>query len=494
LWVRTAGNLYCLNSAHGMIYKFSQSLGSNALSCITEVSDQHFLVGAKGLYSVDLNSANPVQKKVDPYFDETTISLLFVDKRYRVWMATDNGLLLYDPVSGEKRIFDYSDNVQGSGFYNQAYCLAKSGILFIPGTNGINYLRPESIEIKRESLKVSIMNMVINDDDSSYQKHLLKGSLSYSQNSIRFDFVAPYFSNPSKVKYRYSLGNKWHDVSNNTSIYFTSLPAGDYTFKVAASVNGLEWFESKSIPFVINPPFWNTWWFALAGVITIVSLLYALYRYRINQVLKLQLVRNRISAELHDDIGTKLTNINILSTLTKQSMPDEEKAKQLLRRISAEVQTSSEALDDIVWNINAKNDSLEEIIPRMRRYATEVLAGKSVKFNIQVPEQLHHTKFSMEKRHDVYLLFKEMVNNIHKHANAREVLIEIEMKDSVFSLHVSDDGKGFDQDVPSGRNGLSNMKMRTERWKGRLTIESKLDKGTDIRIALPLKKINSNGL
>jgi signal transduction histidine kinase len=206
------------------------------------------------------------------------------------------------------------------------------------------------------------------------------------------------------------------------------------------------------------------------------------------------MVRNRISAELHDDIGTKLTNINILSTLTNQAMQDTEKAKQLLKRISNEVQTSSEALDDIVWNINTKNDTLEEIIPRMRRYATEVLNGKKLRFNIQVPENIQHTKLSMEKRHDVYLLFKEMVNNIHKHANARQVLIEIEMRDSFFCLHVNDDGRGFDIDVPSGRNGLFNMKMRAERWKGKLTIESGFEKGTDIRVVLPLKKIHSNGV
>jgi len=197
---------------------------------------------------------------------------------------------------------------------------------------------------------------------------------------------------------------------------------------------------------------------------------------------------------LHDDIGTKLTNINILSTLTNQAMQDTERARQLLTRISNEVQTSSAALDDIVWNINTRNDTLEEIIPRMRRYAKEVLSGKNVKFNIRVPEQMNHMKFTMEKRHDVYLLFKEMVNNIHKHAYANEVMIDIELTDAVFSLHIRDDGKGFDVGVPTNRNGLLNMKMRTERWKGKLKIESRLDKGTDIRIDLPLKKNHSNGL
>ena len=100
----------------------------------------------------------------------------------------------------------------------------------------------------------------------------------------------------------------------------------------------------------------------------------------------------------------------------------------------------------------------------------------------------------MEKRHDVYLLFKEIVNNIHKHADARQVLIEIEMDDSSFRLHVKDDGKGFNADQQNDRNGLLNLKMRTERWKGNLTITAEKQKGADINIVLPLKKIHSNGV
>ncbi|MBA2249414.1 MAG: hypothetical protein H0W12_04405 [Chitinophagaceae bacterium] len=168
--------------------------------------------------------------------------------------------------------------------------------------------------------------------------------------------------------------------------------------------------------------------------------------------MKLQAVRNRISSELHDDIGTKLTNINILSTLTTQAMDDPDKAKELLSRISSEVQTSADALDDIVWNINTKNDSLQEIIPRMRRYATEVFADKKVQFDVKVPENIQHLKFSMEKRHDVYLMFSEMINNIYKHANASEVAIEVGIKGSAFYLHVQDNGRGFEKEMETHRN------------------------------------------
>src|SRR3569832_1629545 len=167
--------------------------------------------------------------------------------------------------------------------------------------------------------------MVVNDDDSSILEKSLPTHLPYSSNSIRFDFVAPYFSNANKVQYRYTLSgvdNKWKYVQNNTSVYVTALEAGDYSFKVAASINGKDWYESKLIRFTILPPFWRTWWFILTSIVFLCSLIKAIYRYRIAQIIKLQMVRNRISAELHDDIGTKLTNINILSTLTHQAIDE----------------------------------------------------------------------------------------------------------------------------------------------------------------------------
>jgi len=217
------------------------------------------------------------------------------------------------------------------------------------------------------------------------------------------------------------------------------------------------------------------------------TLFYLFYRYRIKQIMELHTVRNRISSELHDDIGTKLTNINILSTLTSRAIEEPHKAKELLARISNEVQTSAEALDDIVWNINTKNDSLREIIPRMRRYATEVLSDKKVQMDIKIPDNLQQLKFSMQKRYDVYLIFKEVINNIYKHSNATHVLIEMGIHDALFYLHVKDNGIGFQKNMVSERNGLQNLRMRTEKWNGRLVINSEKQKGTEIIIDVPLK-------
>jgi two-component sensor histidine kinase len=496
IWISVKNHFYCCDTAYHVLFDVSP-VGGDRIGCIWQKSDHEYYIGSDGLFLLDISSKPYGIKKIDPYFDRFVLRFIYEDKKQRLWIATDDGLFLFDPATQKLRSLDYANNLQGKGFYNQGMLLSSKGILFAGGTNGINYFCPENIPIEEERLQPTILNMIVNDDDSSFLKTSSFMKLRYFQNSFRFDFVAPYFNNAAKIQYRYmlqGLDNKWKFVGNNTSVYITALSAGNYHFKVAASANGSDWYESNTIHFRIRPPFWETWWFYFTCFFLAGSLVYLLYRYRIRQIMKLQNVRNRISAELHDDIGTKLTNINILSTLTNQAIEEPLRAKELLHRISTEVQTSSEALDDIVWNINTANDSLQEIIPRMRRYASEVLSGKETQFIIRIPDNIQHIKFPMEKRHDVYLLFKEIINNVHKHSGATQVQIEIEIHDSRFCLHVKDNGKGFDLHQPTARNGLLNLKMRTERWKGQISINSKKDAGSDIKIVLPLKKIHSNEL
>ncbi len=213
---------------------------------------------------------------------------------------------------------------------------------------------------------------------------------------------------------------------------------------------------------------------------------FILYRC-IDHLLQLQKVRNNISADLHDDIGARLTNINILSALGEQKVNEPLQASDYLKRISNEVQTSGEALDDIVWSINTKNDSVEEITARMRRYATEVFDGTTIKHSIDTDENILTAKLSMEKRRDLFLIYKEAINNVRKHAMATEVKINIEARNSSLLMQVQDNGKGFDMQHPTHRNGLKNMQQRLQKWNGTFTLQSAPGNGTIIKIKLPLQ-------
>ena len=233
---------------------------------------------------------------------------------------------------------------------------------------------------------------------------------------------------------------------------------------------------------------WRKQWWFIGLVIALVALLfYALYKYRIRQILRLQQVRNNIATDLHDDIGSSLTNISILSELSNKNLSQPEKAQPFLQRISEEVQASSQAMDDIIWSVNSRNDSLQETIARMRRYAAELFDNSKTNCHLQLDENAGNKKLSMEQRRDVYLIYKEALNNIHKHAHANNVWIEVIQNQNHLYMQVKDDGKGFDMASVTHRNGLKNLRSRVEKWNGKIQIRSEESKGTSIEIKIPLK-------
>ena len=138
------------------------------------------------------------------------------------------------------------------------------------------------------------------------------------------------------------------------------------------------------------------------------------------------------------------------------------------------------SIDDIVWSINPKNDELTSIIARMSRHAAELFEAKGIDYQIITPEKIDDIKLSMEQRRDVFLIFKEAVNNLLKYANCTHVRIEIVIKNFHFKLIISDNGVGFDSSKESSRNGIKNMKNRAEKLRGKLNIDSEKGKGTTI--------------
>jgi signal transduction histidine kinase len=165
-----------------------------------------------------------------------------------------------------------------------------------------------------------------------------------------------------------------------------------------------------------------------------------------------------------------------------------EKAQPFLQRISEEVQASSQAMDDIIWSVNSRNDTLPETMARMRRYTAELFDNSNTQCHLNLGEQTGKKKLSMEQRRDVYLIYKEILNNIHKHAEAAHVWIDVLQQQDQLDIKIRDDGKGFNTNLTTNRNGLNNLRSRVEKWNGKIDIRSLEKKGTVIEIKLPLKE------
>lgn len=313
--------------------------------------------------------------------------------------------------------------------------------------------------------------------------------LPYGQNSVSFNFIVPgSFSNGFSCYYRLTGYDKNPITAGDRNyVSYANLPSGKYIFKVTC-LQDLSRKEHllAALTIIVAPPFWRTYWFLALCILLLGALLYAFYRYRINQLIQLQKVRNRIATDLHDEIGTTLTNISILSELSKKNLLQKQEAGMFLDRIAEEVHNSSQALDDIVWSINTKNDTLEQTVARMRRYAAEVFDAANVSYSLQLNEEFENYKLNMEQRRDCFLIFKESLNNIYKHARARNVLIKVWIEKSQLQMMIKDDGKGFDITTATHRNGLKNIRNRIQKWEGTITITSSEGEGTTTELKMPV--------
>ena len=429
-----------------------------------------------------------------------TIYGILPDRSGALWISSNKGICRFNPPLNLKSvsrsnftIFSVEDGLQSNEFNTGAYHMSAEGMMYFGGIKGLNIFNPEKIVVTNQPINTVIIRATINnrpfngDTNIIYKKTL---HLKYNNNSLAFNFAALDFVSANKLNYYYQLEDyekNWINAGNRNYASYTNLPAGKYIFKVKAS-NGQDSSRDRitTLSIIIDPPFWRTWWFIALSLITISAILYALYRYRINQLIQLQKVRNRIATDLHDDIGSTLTNISILSELSRKNMQNPEETRNFLNRISEEVYFSNQALDDIVWSINTSNDTLEQTVARMRRYAAEMFDGANISYALQLDEEFEQYKLNMDQRRDCFLLFKEAINNIYKHAHAKNVSIKVWVDRNQLFMEIKDDGKGFDTSLDTNRNGIKNMQSRIKKWRGSIKIKSGEDKGTCTELRFPL--------
>jgi ligand-binding sensor domain-containing protein/signal transduction histidine kinase len=461
----------------------------------------YILIGTQGngLLVFDSRSGKTQRIGAAHGLPNNTIYSIVEDNAGYLWLSTNKGICRFDlppdPASVHPGLFDLynvEDGLQSNEFNTGAWYRHTDGTIYFGGVKGLNYFNPSHFVKSSEEIPVVITqinvknNPYTSDTVISYKKTL---KLKHDENSVSFTYAGLDFLSRAGLQYFYRLNgydDKWINAGQRNYAAYTNLMPGEYSFEVKAfsqSMNGFGPVTKLAIRVI--PPFWQTWWFIAAAILAVIAAVYALYRYRIRQVMAMQNIRSRIATDLHDDIGSTLTNINILSELSKKNLHHEKEANLFLNRIAEEVNISSQALDDIVWSINKDNDTIEQTVARMRRYASEVFDNANIYCTMQADEHISARRLNMELRRDLFLMFKEVINNICKHAQATQVSIRVGLEKKRLYLVISDNGVGFDTTVPTHRNGLKGLHTRISKWKGDIDIRSREGEGTTIRVALP---------
>jgi len=312
-------------------------------------------------------------------------------------------------------------------------------------------------------------------------------TLKYNKyNNIQIAFSDYSVFATERTSYEYAFfkesDTNWNKINGKPELTFSDLSSGKYQLLLRAS-NVYGDYSEKISAFNIEilPPYWQTWWFRGLILAGIGFFFYGLYRYRVQQLRRLQIIRNNIASDLHDDIGSTLNSISIYSEVAKQQAGKEIPALDMIGTNSRKI---IESMSDIVWTINPENDSFEKIIVRMRSFAYQIFKAKKVEYTFEVDEELNSIALPMQVRKNFYLVFKEAVTNLIKYSGATRVSISLSEKNKTIFLHIRDNGKGIPVNAETQGNGLMNMKRRAEEIHGHLKIISGNGEGTAIELIL----------
>jgi signal transduction histidine kinase/ligand-binding sensor domain-containing protein len=474
-------------------------------------------------------------------FPTGLINSIYCDRSGRIWIATSNsGVLRYDnPAEDEPRYTTL--NVKNGLSSNQANCITEDnfGRIYITTALGINRVEPENGRVKlytqadglpgnsvgrcaRDeegnlwfSQKFTVARLNVETSEKSSPPPIFIGDLRVNgeragklselgetsvqnlefnsdERQIQIEFFALGFGTGETLRYQYKLDNSdWSVAGAERSLNFNLSP-GSYHFEVrAVNAEGVASENPARVSFYIARPIWQRWWFVLLAALAVSFIVYALYRYRVRRLIELERVRTRIATDLHDDIGSSLSQIAILSEVVRQKVGDNG-ANEPLNLIADTSREMVDSMSDIVWAINPHKDHLSDLVHRMRRFASDVLDAKDVLYRFHFDENSNDISLGADTRREVYLIFKECLNNLVKYSDASKVDLSVKLENNALIVIVKDNGKGFDvaeklngNSDGFGGNGLINMRRRAENLGGKFEIDSAKNAGTSVTIRIP---------
>ena len=509
--------------------KNPRSLGNDVVKCFHEADNGTMWIATiTGLDHLDPKT-NTFRHytEADGMPNNYTYGIL-PDNAGNLWVSTNRGLSRFNPKTGAWRNYSPADGLQSYEFDRLSFCTLRDGRLVFGGVNGFNIFRPEDVQDNTTPPPVAIVDIAVNDrpweqvlknftpNTAQYGirevSELTTLELGYNDNTLTFDFAALDYTDPARNLYAYKMDGvdkDWVQAGTLRKTRYAGLPPGDYVFRVKACNNDGVWNEEgTSLRICITPPFWRTWWFTVLAIALTLGSTVSITRFslrrrltsrlekerleqqiereRLEKALELERERRRISQDIHDEVGSGLTKILMLSQNAADGItqPNEE--------ISNTAQGVIDGMQEIIWSINPKNDTLQSLVAFIRSYGREFVSAGGINFVVDTPEELAATPLRTDVRRNVFLAVKEALNNAVKYSAATEIRIRLEVQSGAHIFTITDNGKGFvwndsAESLPTvrGGNGLENMRLRMEEIGGSFRLDSVPNEGTTIVLQIP---------
>ena len=469
------------------------------IRCVTASKNYIYAGCNRGLFKLD-STGKIIAIYTRPLgMPDDYVYAVAIDAKENIWCSTNKGIIRISRDSSYLHLRK-EDGLQENEFNTNIVAQENDGELFFGGVNGINSFYPNQIVNIKDAPKAIITDIKINDEDvfkDSATWEINKLNLPYNSNNLYFQFTAEGKRNPEQYMYQYKMGGvdkNWiqsGDVSNTRYI----LQPGKYIFQLSAG----EEFSNQpknftSIAILISPPFWQTWWFRLVGIFALIGFVAIIvWQYKSRKYAKkikalqlqheIQNERNRISRDLHDNIGSQLSFIssNIDWVLDKE-LDKEEELKQM-QAINATAKNVMINLRETIWALHKETITLQEFSDKLKSYIQNILQlqpGLEFRSEEHITNNIVLTPTEML---NIFRIYQECINNVIKHAEASLLQLMIHSDEHSFSIIIQDNGKGFDISAQfPGHYGLINMKHRATEFNARLEVDSKKGQGTIISI------------
>ena len=504
MWVGTDDGLYLLDYVKGTLesYHFEdpdieRRLSDAPITHIHQTTDGDLWLATDG---GGLTFVNRKENLVDTYSSKDGLSSNFVKGVLSqgdtiLWMSTNNGLSRFDVSQESFSNFGIKDGLINSVYQKFSFLKTQDGQFFFGGDRGLDAFYPEeltSIVNQEDAYDLLLTNVdyyngrIQESIDATRQvvaDHVLE--LRHNDRSINFEFALMDLSRPSDQLYSWRMSGYeegWSTPSSINKVSYSQLPPGDYRFEVRAS-NKLVYQESPQLTVKIHVTevWYKQLWFQLLVLSLLGLSLYVVPRWRYKERLKkqeeLDALRAKISSDLHDDVGSMLAGLSMQAQILEFKANEED--KESLNQISEISRNAMDTMRDTVWAIDSRQDRYVNLVDRMRDFAENSLFQSDINYKI-VTEGLDDKDVILPNiRQQLYLIFKEAITNIIKHANATHVDIRLMKSDGTLSLSIKDDGRGREKKMSSGQ-GLSNMRMRAERIMGIFELID--DRGLEVKV------------
>jgi signal transduction histidine kinase len=451
------------------------------------------------------------------------------DRFGKIYVGTGRGINRLEPDLQRVKIYTQNDGLPENTIFR---CYADvNGNLWFSATNSLIKFIPEAdkpsapppifinaISVNGKPQKISELG----------EKEINNLELDSDERRIQISFFAISFESGETLRYQYKLNDQdWNEPNERRTVDFELSP-GTYNFSVrAVTASGVLSETLATVSFTIASPIWQRWWFISLSLLLISGIVFGFYRYRLTKLkeinfalqeakkaeeklskaraerlAEIEQVRTRIATDLHDDIGSSLTQIAVLSEVARGQAThlQAENLSAPLERIKGVSKELVSVMSDIVWAINPTKDNLPDLIQRMRRFGSDVLSGQGIKFEFQTPEVEGNLSLGANIRREVFAIFKESINNSAKYSQCAHVKIDFQIEQEQLTLQIEDDGAGFDMDEilsenfrpEMGGNGLVNMRRRAKDLGGTCEIFSELNQGTKIILNIPLQHLENS--